>query len=376
MKKEKMLVFHSALAPYRIDQFNSLGEIFDLEIVFYLKNLASFKYDQKFLKDQCNFKISYLLFGLGKKNRFIRFGIYNKILKSKPDYILSYEYSPTTHYLLMLKRLGLLRQSIGTMVDDSIEMCINPQTNVRRISRNSIVKKLDFMVLLSNEVAQFYHSEFKINMNKLIVSPLIQLEERLKRNEKALDNIASEYITRYELKNKKVLLYIGRFIAVKGLANFLINITDLIINNDNLKIVLVGEGYERKDIEDLIKRFNIEDKVILPGRFENIYLYPWYIVASGFFLPSTFEPFGAVVNESLIFGTKVLCSQLAGASTLITADNGVIFNPLDKEDTINKTKEFLSKIEPVTDISLATSPSIMASHPNDYISEWLKVSLS
>lgn len=67
MKKEKMLVFHSALAPYRIDQFNSLGEIFDLEIVFYLKNLASFKYDQKFLKDQCNFKISYLLFGLGKK---------------------------------------------------------------------------------------------------------------------------------------------------------------------------------------------------------------------------------------------------------------------------------------------------------------------
>lgn len=373
MKKKKMLVFHSALAPYRIDQFNFMGTLFDLEIVFYLNNLPDFKYDQNYLKNQCNFKISYLHIGPGKKDRFFRFGIFNKVTKVKPDYILSYEYSPTTHYLLMLKRIGLLKQKIGTMVDDSMDMCKEPQTKAREISRNSIVRRLDFIVVFSKDVAQFYHSRFKINMNKIIIYPLLQLEDRLRSNNETLENIANEYIIKYGLKDKKVLLYIGRLTAVKGLIQFINNISDIIINNDDLKLVLVGDGDEKDQIKELIQRLNLSDKIVLPGRFENIHLYPWYITSSGFFLPSTFEPFGAVVNESLIFGKKVLCSQLAGASTLITPDNGVIFDPLDTKDTVNKTKEFLSKIDTVTNVKLSASESIMTSNLHHYLSEWEKI---
>lgn len=52
MKKEnrdrqKMMIFHPALAPYRIDQFNMLNDLFDLEVVFLFDSLWNFSIDQK-----------------------------------------------------------------------------------------------------------------------------------------------------------------------------------------------------------------------------------------------------------------------------------------------------------------------------------------
>lgn len=368
-----MLLFHSALAPYRIDQFNLLSELFDLEIVFYLNNVPTFKFDQDYLKNQSNFKISYLLKGPGKKNRFFRFGIYSKIKRTKPDVILSYEYSPTTHYLLLLKRLGIINQEVGTMVDDSLSMCYSPQTKARKISRNLIIKKLDFIVLLSNEVAKFYNEKFNIQFERIIISPIIQIEERLRRNTKSIEDLTTEYIQKYKLRNKKVLIFIGRLSPVKGLIEFLKNIENIISENKDLKIVIIGEGDEKENIINYINDNNFQDQIILPGRFENTTLYPWYTSASGFFLPSTFEPFGAVVNESLVFGTKVLCSELAGSSSLITKNNGIIFNPLNSKDTQKRTIEFISQIEPVNEINLSNRPSLMETHPHDYLKEWDKV---
>lgn len=374
MKKKKMLVFHSALAPYRIDQFNSLGELFDLEIVFYLKNTPSFKYNQNYLKEQCNFKISYLLFGPGKEERFFRFGIYNKVLKTKPDYILSYEYSPTTHYLLLLKKIGLIKQSIGTLVDDSMDICHNPRSKARYLSRKIALKNIDYLVLLSKEVSEFYQSEFKLREDQTINSPILQLPERLRKNSDLLERNAKKYQMEYNLKGKKVLLYVGRFSPVKALPSFLNNIYKLLLNDNNLVFVFVGDGSEHDTLKDIVKERKLEDKVIFAGRYEAEELNAWYLCASGFVLPSISETFGAVVNEALIFGTKVLCSELAGASTLITPNNGLVFNPLNEEDTLDKTIEFLSKIEPINDIDLSKSQSIMASHPNDYLREWEKMS--
>ena len=84
-----MLVFHSALASYRVDQFNLLNELFELEVVFLLDNLLYFKFDQDSLKNQCKFKISYLLKGPKIGIRYFRFGVLRKIREMKPDIVLS-----------------------------------------------------------------------------------------------------------------------------------------------------------------------------------------------------------------------------------------------------------------------------------------------
>ncbi|MEZ4918234.1 MAG: glycosyltransferase [Saprospiraceae bacterium] len=56
-------------------------------------------------------------------------------------------------------------------------------------------------------------------------------------------------------------------------------------------------------------------------------------------LPSRFDGWGAIVNESLMVGTPVVCSNMAGASDLINELNGDVFN----SENITHLAQILSK---------------------------------
>lgn len=373
MKKKKILIFHPALAPYRIDQFNALNEMFDIEVVFLFENLWGFKYDQDRLRSQCTFKVSYLLKGPRYKGRVFRFGMYRKIKEMNPDIILGYEYSFTTQYLIILKQLGLISQKIGSAVDDSIDICQNIQSGIRFQARRQSVKHLDFLVVMSKEVSTYYQNEFNLRENQIIISPILQSPEKLRRNATNLEFIAQKYVKEYNLKGKKVLLFVGRLIPEKAIPLFLNNIHSLLIEEENLIFIIVGDGSEMKLLQTIIEQKGLHDKIILTGRYENEELHGWYLSASGFILPSLFEPFGAVVNEALIFGLPVFCSSYAGASSLINSENGMIFNPSNKEETLIGLNSFLSKIKAVENINLDSKPSLMDDFRDSFQKEWRKL---
>lgn len=368
-------MFHPALAPYRIDQFNAMGELFDLEVVFIFDNVRDHKFDQQKLRSQLHFKHSYLLNGpAGSKGRAIRYGMLKTIRRANPDIIFGYEFSFTTQYLLLLKGLGVIKQKIGSTIDDSIDICNHVQTKIRYFARKYSVKRLDYLVVLSREVAQFYQTSFNLKGDQLIVSPILQAPERLRADRTRLETIAAGYTRQHDLTGKKVLLFVGRFIAEKGLAGFIEHIYPVLLAHSDLVLVLVGEGQQKETITALVESHGLQEKVVLPGRFEGDELNAWYLCASGFVLPSTFEPFGAVVNEALIFGLNVFCSQYAGASYLVTRQNGQLFDPLSEESTLQGLRKFIDLLPTVKNIDLQGKPSLMASFKEDLISEWGKLS--
>lgn len=371
--KQRMMIFHPALAPYRIDQFNLLNERVDLEVVFLMEELSDFTMDQKKLRDACQFKISFLLNGLHYKRRLFRFGILRKIRESNPDIVMGFEYSLTTQYLIMLKKTGVIKQKIGTFVDDSLDICNNVQSTLRKWVRNRLVKQLDFMVVMSGEVAAFYRDHLKMDEKRLIVSPILQLPERLRKEVATIESFASRYVEAYGLRGKKIVLFVGRFVPEKALPQFLKNIAPLLQSRDDVRLVLVGEGKEREQIAEVVKEKKIEEKVILPGKYQSEELYGWYASASGFILPSLSETFGAVVNEALIFGLRVFCSRYAGAASLITPENGVVFNPLDSRDTCVKFQQYITNLEAVGNISLEKKPSLMEDQRLSFLQEWRKI---
>ena len=377
MSKLKVLMFHPALAPYRIDQFNAMGELFDLEVIFIFDNVRDHKFDQQRLRSQLQFKHSYLLNGpAGSKGRAIRYGMLKTIRRANPDIIFGYEFSFTTQYLLLLKGLGVINQKIGSTIDDSIDICHHVQTKLRYYARKYSVKRLDYLVVLSRQVAQFYQTSFNLNDDQLIVSPILQAPERLRADRSRLEAIASGYTKAYDLTGKKVLLFVGRFIAEKGLTGFIEHIYPILLAHPDLVLVLVGEGHQKDALKTIIKNHGLEGKVMMPGRFEGEELNAWYLCASGFVLPSIFEPFGAVVNEALIFGLNVFCSQYAGASYLVTPENGQLFDPLSEESTLKGLRKFIDLLPTVTAIDLQEKPSLMSSFKEELISEWGKLTYS
>lgn len=373
MKKKKVLIFHPALAPYRVDQFNSLNELYDLEVVFLFDNLWNYKMDQSKLLSQLLFKVSFLLRGPHYKGRVFRYGMLKIIRKTNPDIILGYEYSFTTQYLILLKRLGLISQKIGSAIDDSIDICNHVQSKIRFLTRKQSVKHLDFIVVMSAEVSLFYQNAFNLQDHQVVVSPILQKPERLRNNPDELEGIAQKYMQAYHLKGKKVLLFVGRLVPEKALPRFLNAIHSILLEQEHLVFVLVGEGKEIHALREIVEEKQLEGKVIFPGRYEGQELNAWYLCASGFVLPSLSETFGAVVNEALIFGLKVLCSQYAGASCLIESSNGVIFNSLDENDVIEKTNSFLGLIETTEAIDMMNKPSLMTNHQQDFVKEWRKL---
>lgn len=372
-----MLIFNTALAPYMIDQYNDLNKLYEVKVVFLNANVTYDKFDQQKLLDQLNCQYSYLLKGPAYKDRVFRFGVYRTIRSFEPDFIISYEYSFTTQYLLLLKRIGLIKQKIGSTIDDSLEICNNVQSKVRLFARKFAVSKLDFLVVLSEEVSKFYQNTFQLGEDRIVISPILQNPDRLRANREELEKIATTYLDEYSLKGKKILLYVGRFVEAKGLVGFIHTIHNILIERENTVLVLVGAGEEKENIELAIESKFLLDKVLLPGRFEGNALYAWYLCASGFVLPSVYEPYGAVVNEALIFGNKVLCSKYAGAASLIDSDNrGIVYNPLDADDTVEKFHLFLNSIQIVDKIDLNGMPSLMKDMYRNFFNEWKKVEIS
>jgi hypothetical protein len=58
--KKKVLVFHPALAPYRVDFFNAIHKNFDASFYFSSPNVKEQYFDQESLQRDCNFSCNYL----------------------------------------------------------------------------------------------------------------------------------------------------------------------------------------------------------------------------------------------------------------------------------------------------------------------------
>lgn len=337
---KRLLVFHPAIAPYRIDFFNELNSRFSAKFCFYFNTIKSQNFSTESVSSKLKFKPSYLKYGvnLGYRDRVFRFGILQNIIKHRPNYILCSEYSVSTLLALFYVRMFYKSIKIYTICDDSLDIATDCK-GLRKVARRIVVNFIDGIILCNEPVLNWYSLKFP--KLKTISFPIIQDEKRLRNNLIEIDKLFHKYQLKYGLENKRVYLYIGRFVPVKNL-EFLIKTFSEYIQSGQKKdiLILIGDGPLKNDLTDLVKALNLSKHVLLPGRFDDKELYAWYRLSDYFILPSAYEPFGAVVNEALIFGLPVLCSELAGSTYLISEDNGKTFNPFNKQQLLSIFNNF------------------------------------
>ena len=134
---------------------------------------------------------------------------------------------------------------------------------------------------------------------------------------------------RYNIKeNEKTLLFIGRLTWVKGIENLVSGFPLVLREFPNIKLIVLGKGEEHQDIVELIKRFNIEDKVILRSEFvseeERI---AHYALSDICVFPSFAEPFGIVSLEAMALKKPIV----VGASGISGFKEQVI--PIGEDQT-------------------------------------------
>ncbi len=117
-------------------------------------------------------------------------------------------------------------------------------------------------------------------------------------------------------KDKKIFLFVGRVVQEKNVRMLLEAYA--LSDNKNTVLLIVGDGDDRKYLEDRTKELHIDDKVVFTGTRRDTERF--YKEADFFVLPSYYESFGNVILEALASGTPVIGFKTEEGKTLTAVD--------------------------------------------------------
>lgn len=150
------------------------------------------------------------------------------------------------------------------------------------------------------------------------------LQERVMLMPMMVDN--SRFYCTTERRNHPFrFLYVGRVTRVKNIAVMIDAFLSKFSKADHVELRLVGKG---EMDEELRARYGHAKNVIFAGPRYGAQLVDEYHQADVFVLPSSFEPWGLVVNEAMAAGLPVLVSNQVGAADDLVEgqDTGYIFD--------------------------------------------------
>jgi glycosyltransferase involved in cell wall biosynthesis len=129
-------------------------------------------------------------------------------------------------------------------------------------------------------------------------------------------------------KQRVTIGSIGRLSPDKGQALLLHALSDLNESGSDLGLVILGEGPERKTLERLIDRLQLQDRVRLPG-FRSAARD--YLPEFGLFaLPSFTEGLPITLLETMQCGTPIVASRVGGIPELLDGGQaGLLIEPGD-----------------------------------------------
>lgn len=152
---------------------------------------------------------------------------------------------------------------------------------------------------------------------------------------------------KYNLSNKRFILFLGRLHKRKGIDFLIQSFAELTKDINNIYLVLAGpdEGYKNK-AEKQIHDLSLEEKVIFTGYMEPLDKISAYLDADILVYPSVFEIFGLVPFEAIMCGTPVIVTDDCGCGELIKeSKSGYLVNYGDVTSLKDKMKIILENPE-------------------------------
>ena len=236
--------------------------------------------------------------------RHLLSSIYWKVIKEfRPDIILAHELGINTLFAILLR--PLFNYEIYITIDDSPSMALHYGFK-RELLRKWIFRHIHGALVVNPQVKNYLENKYKSSDCEYLYFPIIQNDVVLENKINSAQEKADEYTKLYKLDAKKIILFVGRLETIKAPDRLIETYESL--NDKSSILVIVGKGSLLPHLKQHVKEKGLENKVILTGALSGKELYAWYYLAHRFVLPSTFEPFGAVVNEALVAGCYTIVS--------------------------------------------------------------------
>lgn len=192
-------------------------------------------------------------------------------------------------------------------------------------------KYLDYFVLVSQSLKDFYELELKKTKCQCVFIP--NMIENLPKRAAPLEN--------------KKLISVGRLSEEKGYIDLLRVYYLLLKEHSDWTLDIIGDGPERGNLENYIKRHQLESKVTLHGFRDKQYIDRMLHNASIYVMTSHTESFGIVLIEAMSHGVPcVAFSSAEGARELIqSGENGYLIKNRNYAAFVKKIEDLMERVE-------------------------------
>lgn len=364
---ENIAIITSVRAPYRILQAEHFAKKNNIKVdIYYMDN--NYK-GHKWKINKSNIINEYFLNGIKLMDLiYINWGLI-KVIK-KYDLIMLGGYEQPTYMLanilckIMSKKCVLIFDGIspkklqlpkGGRLYNIKKLLIN---NFDAIMANGSAGKRYFTEIFNYPKERVFEQYLTVDIDKIF-----SLEN--KKNE-FLRDLKNKYDI--EKNNKRIIAYSGRLIGLKRVEDIIKAISKL-ENKEKYLLLLIGDGEERKNIEELAKKLEVE--IVITGFIENQdKLFEHYYIPDVLVFPSENDVWGLVVNEAMAAGLPIISSNACGVSEDLVKNNinGFVYECGDT----NELKECIDKVFDNLDIYKKNSKEMIKEWSFDNSAKSLK----
>ncbi len=294
-----------------------LDKISGIKVIkLYKKNYYKFLPKGNFLKSRLSQMIIFIL----------NINLLRKLLvQEKPDFliahliislplILFFFFKFKTKLIIRISgtpKLNKIRRFFWTLFSKNVHIVTCPT--------QSSLKKLDALKI------------FPKKKLKLLYDPILKINYINTKKKERIDNkfIKTDYI-----------LSIGRLTKQKNFSLLINAFKEIIKEYPSLKLIILGEGEERKELEKLIRNLSLKNIVFLEGYKKNIFNYIYNCEC--YISTSLYEDPGFTLIESGFLNKPVIAadSNTGPSEILNNSYNGFLFKNNDKISLINQYLQF------------------------------------
>lgn len=139
-------------------------------------------------------------------------------------------------------------------------------------------------------------------------------------------------VEKYSIPHKQhdgiYIINVGRLSKAKNQRLLIDAIDKIVATGRNVKLIILGEGTLRNDLETYIKKQSLEKAINLMGNVNNAEEY--YAQADIFALSSQYEGLPLVILEAMAAGLPIVSTDVGGIRDIVT-DNGILVESGNKD---------------------------------------------
>lgn len=177
------------------------------------------------------------------------------------------------------------------------------------------IPKLDSHVVLTHYDKKRYKTELDIDSNVIY-------------NPKSFDcNFPSDC-------SQKTFVSVGRLTKAKGFDLLIEAFNIFSKKNNDWNLIIIGEGEEKADLQYKIKKYKLENRILLVGETNNIEKF--YLNSSIYLSASRWEGLPLVLIEAIECGLPIISFDYPAAKEIIKENNGFLIKQYNITEYANK----------------------------------------